>query len=80
MDVLGTMFMTLVAFCMLTLGSFLDECNAAQSDVVHQSVYDLIHIDDRAMFRCQLHVALNPNQNNSEAGPDGVYSTWTTAL
>uniref|UniRef100_A0A8C8JT24 Aryl hydrocarbon receptor n=1 Tax=Oncorhynchus tshawytscha TaxID=74940 RepID=A0A8C8JT24_ONCTS len=41
-----------------------------QSDVVHQSVYDLIHIDDRAMFRCQLHVALNPNQNDSEAGPD----------
>uniref|UniRef100_A0AAZ3QV73 Aryl hydrocarbon receptor-like n=1 Tax=Oncorhynchus tshawytscha TaxID=74940 RepID=A0AAZ3QV73_ONCTS len=50
-----------------------------QSDVVHQSVYDLIHIDDRAMFRCQLHVALNPNQNDSEAGPDGYLkhvSNW----
>ncbi|XP_029511881.2 uncharacterized protein LOC115126408 [Oncorhynchus nerka] len=46
-----------------------------QSDVVHQSVYDLIHIDDRAMFRCQLHVALNPNQNDSEAAPDARQSS-----
>uniref|UniRef100_A0A4W5PHB3 Aryl hydrocarbon receptor 2 n=1 Tax=Hucho hucho TaxID=62062 RepID=A0A4W5PHB3_9TELE len=45
-----------------------------QSDVVHQSVYDMIHMDDRAIFRCQLHFALNPNQNVSEAGPDGSMS------
>uniref|UniRef100_A0AAY5F3B5 Aryl hydrocarbon receptor n=1 Tax=Electrophorus electricus TaxID=8005 RepID=A0AAY5F3B5_ELEEL len=31
-----------------------------QSDVVHQSVFELIHTDDRAMFRRQLHFALNP--------------------
>ncbi|XP_018516207.1 aryl hydrocarbon receptor isoform X1 [Lates calcarifer] len=31
-----------------------------QSDVVHQSVFDLIHTDDRAMFRQQLHFGLNP--------------------
>ncbi|KAG7257374.1 hypothetical protein CRUP_000508 [Coryphaenoides rupestris] len=31
-----------------------------QSDVVHQSVYELIHTDDRAMFREQLHFAFNP--------------------
>ncbi|XP_041857504.1 aryl hydrocarbon receptor 2 [Melanotaenia boesemani] len=31
-----------------------------QSDVVHQSVFDLIHTDDRALFREQLHFALNP--------------------
>ncbi|XP_029348738.1 aryl hydrocarbon receptor-like [Echeneis naucrates] len=31
-----------------------------QSDVVHQSVFELIHTDDRAMFRQQLHFALNP--------------------
>nr|XP_019965821.1 PREDICTED: aryl hydrocarbon receptor-like [Paralichthys olivaceus] len=31
-----------------------------QSDVVHQSVFDLIHTDDRDMFRQQLHFALNP--------------------
>uniref|UniRef100_A0A1A8VBH9 Aryl hydrocarbon receptor n=3 Tax=Nothobranchius TaxID=28779 RepID=A0A1A8VBH9_NOTFU len=31
-----------------------------QSDVIHQSVFDLIHTDDRALFREQLHFALNP--------------------
>uniref|UniRef100_A0A8C6TN89 Aryl hydrocarbon receptor n=1 Tax=Neogobius melanostomus TaxID=47308 RepID=A0A8C6TN89_9GOBI len=31
-----------------------------QSDVVHQSVFDLIHTDDRELFRQQLHFALNP--------------------
>ncbi|XP_011488315.2 aryl hydrocarbon receptor-like isoform X2 [Oryzias latipes] len=31
-----------------------------QSDVVHQSVFELIHTDDRATFREQLHFALNP--------------------
>nr|XP_055063448.1 aryl hydrocarbon receptor-like isoform X1 [Misgurnus anguillicaudatus] len=31
-----------------------------QSDVIHQSVFDLIHIDDRDTFRCQLHFALDP--------------------
>ncbi|KAM9342110.1 aryl hydrocarbon receptor-like [Pholidichthys leucotaenia] len=31
-----------------------------QSDVVHQSVFELIHTDDRAVFREQLHFALNP--------------------
>nr|XP_033471603.1 aryl hydrocarbon receptor 2 [Epinephelus lanceolatus] len=39
-----------------------------QSDVVHQSVFELIHTDDRALFRRQLHFALNPN--NSQ--PDGT--------
>ncbi|NXU22355.1 AHR protein, partial [Thalassarche chlororhynchos] len=28
-----------------------------QSDLIYQSVYDLIHTDDRAAFRCQLHGA-----------------------
>ncbi|XP_037542668.1 aryl hydrocarbon receptor [Nematolebias whitei] len=31
-----------------------------QSDVIHQSVLELIHTDDRALFREQLHFALNP--------------------
>ncbi|XP_028427253.1 aryl hydrocarbon receptor isoform X2 [Perca flavescens] len=32
-----------------------------QSDVIHQSVFELIHTDDRALFRRQLHFSLNPN-------------------
>ncbi|XP_077435995.1 aryl hydrocarbon receptor-like [Vanacampus margaritifer] len=31
-----------------------------QSDVIHQSVFELIHTDDRATFRQNLHFALNP--------------------
>ncbi|CAJ1079033.1 aryl hydrocarbon receptor-like isoform X1 [Xyrichtys novacula] len=31
-----------------------------QSDVIHQSVFELIHTDDRALFRQQLHFAFNP--------------------
>ncbi|XP_061826878.2 aryl hydrocarbon receptor-like [Nerophis lumbriciformis] len=31
-----------------------------QSDVVHQSVFELIHTDDRGIFRQNLHFALNP--------------------
>ncbi|KAJ8351539.1 hypothetical protein SKAU_G00230150 [Synaphobranchus kaupii] len=41
-----------------------------QSDVVHQSVFELIHTDDRATFRRQLHFALNPNQANPDQGED----------
>ncbi|XP_060917137.1 aryl hydrocarbon receptor-like isoform X1 [Labrus mixtus] len=37
-----------------------------QSDVVHQSVFDLVHMDDRETFKCQLHFALNPNQTDSD--------------
>ncbi|XP_051284335.1 aryl hydrocarbon receptor [Dicentrarchus labrax] len=37
-----------------------------QSDVVHQSVFELIHTDDRALFRRQLHFALNPNHSHKD--------------
>lgn len=40
-----------------------------QSDVVHQSVFELIHTDDRDVFRQQLHFALNPPAVG--AGGDG---------
>ncbi|XP_048454957.1 aryl hydrocarbon receptor 2 [Rhincodon typus] len=44
-----------------------------QSDVVHQSVFELIHTDDRAMFRQQLHWALNPPAcQESDLRADGV--------
>ncbi|XP_060923153.1 aryl hydrocarbon receptor 2 [Limanda limanda] len=41
-----------------------------QSDVVHQSVFELIHTDDRALFRRQLHFALKPNASQSDSGAD----------
>ncbi|XP_053184137.1 aryl hydrocarbon receptor-like isoform X1 [Scomber japonicus] len=37
-----------------------------QSDVIHQSVYELIHTDDRPTFREQLHFALNPSPVGGE--------------
>ncbi|XP_051269272.1 aryl hydrocarbon receptor isoform X1 [Dicentrarchus labrax] len=44
-----------------------------QSDVVHQSVYHLVHMDDREMFKCQLHFALNPRESDvtAEDGQSG---------
>lgn len=32
-----------------------------QSDLIHQSVYELVHTDDRAEFQKQLHLAHNPS-------------------
>ncbi|XP_071323098.1 aryl hydrocarbon receptor-like [Trachinotus anak] len=47
-----------------------------QSDVVHQSVFDLVHVDDREMFRCQLHFALNPSETDAHVrAEDGQCST-----
>ncbi|XP_034565319.1 aryl hydrocarbon receptor-like [Notolabrus celidotus] len=47
-----------------------------QSDVVHQSVGDLVHVDDREMFKCQLHFALNPGQTDSiQRAEDGQSSS-----
>lgn len=43
-----------------------------QSDVVQQDVYNLIHMDDREMFRCQLHFSLNPSENNSDAKAESM--------
>lgn len=38
-----------------------------QSDIIHQSVYELIHTEDRAEFHRQLHWALNPS-NSPDTG------------
>ncbi|XP_054631111.1 aryl hydrocarbon receptor 2 [Dunckerocampus dactyliophorus] len=42
-----------------------------QSDVVHQSAFELIHTDDRALFRRQLHFAFNPHSSQE----DGIAET-----
>ncbi|XP_070831825.1 aryl hydrocarbon receptor-like isoform X2 [Chaetodon trifascialis] len=49
-----------------------------QSDVIHQSVFDLIHTDDRAMFRQQLHFALNPTTVGTSG--DGLQSCGTAVM
>ncbi|XP_008284112.1 aryl hydrocarbon receptor-like [Stegastes partitus] len=41
-----------------------------QSDVIHQSVFELIHTDDRALFRRQLHFSLNPGQDGGANASD----------
>ncbi|KAG5283776.1 hypothetical protein AALO_G00046010 [Alosa alosa] len=51
-----------------------------QSDVLHQSVFELIHTEDRAMFRRQLHFALNPQPFSQDQGGDDMQNssdiTW----
>ncbi|KAL4635606.1 aryl hydrocarbon receptor-like [Arapaima gigas] len=46
-----------------------------QSDVIHQSVFELIHTDDRNTFKRQLHFALNPNQDDGEASQEGMQNS-----
>uniref|UniRef100_A0AAQ6ACH0 Aryl hydrocarbon receptor 2 n=1 Tax=Amphiprion ocellaris TaxID=80972 RepID=A0AAQ6ACH0_AMPOC len=45
-----------------------------QSDVIHQSVFELIHTDDRALFRRQLHFSLNPSQDSSDQSSTEITS------
>lgn len=49
-----------------------------QSDVVHQSVFELIHTEDRALFRQQLHFAMDPNTSTDDQSSVEVNSNVTT--
>ncbi|KAM9830073.1 aryl hydrocarbon receptor 2 [Syngnathus typhle] len=55
-----------------------------QSDVIHQSVFELIHTNDRALFRRQLHFAFNPHSSQrdglAEGGDDQSSSEVSTNL
>ncbi|KAM9327810.1 aryl hydrocarbon receptor 2 [Pholidichthys leucotaenia] len=48
-----------------------------QSDVIHQSVFELIHTDDRALFRQQLHFSLNMTMD--QTGNNGDQNTPETS-
>ncbi|XP_068612561.1 aryl hydrocarbon receptor-like [Brachionichthys hirsutus] len=59
---------TAEGYVFYTSPTILDFLGFHQSDIVHQSVFELIHTDDRALFRRQLHFALDPNRGQ----PDGT--------
>ncbi|CAN2389816.1 aryl hydrocarbon receptor activity [Pristimantis euphronides] len=59
----------LVFFCSSTIQDYL---GFQQSDVIHQSVFELIHTEDRPEFQRQLHWALDPTQpSDTQRSPDG---------
>ncbi|XP_024144686.1 aryl hydrocarbon receptor isoform X1 [Oryzias melastigma] len=64
---------TAEGYIFYTSPTILDFLGFHQSDVVHQSVFELIHTEDRALFRRQLHFSLNPNPEGSSS-PSGQSS------
>ncbi|XP_068165145.1 aryl hydrocarbon receptor-like [Antennarius striatus] len=62
---------TAEGYVFYTSPTILDFLGFHQSDVIHQSVFELIHTDDRALFRRQLHFALNPNRSQPDGTAEG---------
>ncbi|XP_076022060.1 aryl hydrocarbon receptor-like [Genypterus blacodes] len=58
---------TAEGYVFYTTATIQDYLGFHESDVVHQSVFELIHTDDRAIFRRQLHFALKPNSDSRES-------------
>ncbi|XP_037331357.2 aryl hydrocarbon receptor-like [Pungitius pungitius] len=62
------MVVTAEGYVFYTSPTIQDFLGFHQSDVVHQSVFELIHADDRALFRRQLHFALNLAGSQQDGG------------